>query len=704
MKRFVTNLLATIMALGTIEAGAKPKTYNLDQEHVPGQLIVGFDSDVPAEIKQLVARKLTNVDRGPGPRVQSGGGTYLLDANGLMQESSLHELAEYIESLPGVRFVEANNIYRLQETIPNDPFFDRLYGLRNGDKTDHLNSRDINATFAWNIAKGSKKILVAVLDTGIDYRHPDLVDNYWTNPGESESQDDGEDLSSNGLDDDGNGYIDDFRGWNAYDDNNDPMDGHGHGTHVAGTIGARGNNGIGVTGVNWEVSLVAVKIFSDSGLTNTAAIVTGIDYSTAIGVDVTNNSWGGGAYSEAIYEAISRANDAGILFVAAAGNSSSDNDRAPHYPSSYELPNIIGVASTDRNDRLSSFSSYGKTTVHVAAPGSDIFSTIPNGGYGFKSGTSMATPHVTGLVALVKSHFPEASHLQIKDRILSTSSKLPQLENFVMHGRIDAYSALEEDEIPPSQPDKLAILSTGLRSLHLSWQASGDDGLEGKASRYEIRTFSSAISDENWELASPVSFSVVDENEDFITAEISGLEFNASGYLAIKAFDNVGNVSEVSDSISFSLKAAAIVFENLGDIQHGFDVIEPSWGSEQLDDRLIIACSPGKPYDNNINSSIVTQQFSVSDPDMVLEVKSRYDLETRYDFAYIEIQTGESDWQTLQVLNGYSDWTSIFIELKPYLQESESFRLRFRIKTDYSVVRQGWDIDEIRLLGVADEA
>ena len=243
---------------------------------------------------------------------------------------------------------------------------------------------DIAATEAWNITTGSKDVLVGVIDTGIDYSHPDLKGNMWSNPGETGLDADGNDRSTNGIDDDNNGYVDDHQGWDFYNSDNDPMDGHSHGTHCAGTIGAKGNNGIGVVGVNWDVSLVGLKVFSDGGSTTAAILAEAISYANTIGVDLTSNSWGGGGVSEAIRSSIQQADEAGILFVAAAGNASADNDASPQYPSSYDLDNIIAVASTDRNDRLSSFSSYGRVNVDVGAPGSDIYSTVPGGQYGTK--------------------------------------------------------------------------------------------------------------------------------------------------------------------------------------------------------------------------------------------------------------------------------------------------------------------------------
>ena len=282
----------------------------------------------------------------------------------------------------------------LQELVPNDERFMDLWGLKNTGNEGGVAGADIAVTHAWEQTTGSRDVTVAVIDTGVDYNHPDLKNNIWQNSGELGVDANGEDKRTNGVDDDGNGYVDDWHGWDAYNSDNDPMDGHSHGTHCAGTIGAEGDNEIGVVGVNWKVSIIPVKIFSDKGSTSTDAIVRGISYANTVGAHVQSNSWGGGSFSEAVYDVITEARDVGAVFVAASGNNyGNDNDTRPFYPSSYDVDNIVSVASIDKKNRLSSFSNKGPTSVDVAAPGSNILSTVPNNAYASKSGTSMATPH-----------------------------------------------------------------------------------------------------------------------------------------------------------------------------------------------------------------------------------------------------------------------------------------------------------------------
>ncbi len=307
---------------------------------------------------------------------------------------------------------QAEGDFSADAVTPNDPSYGSLYGLQK-----------ISAPDAWAIRNDASSVVVGVIDTGIDVNHPDLVNNLWVNEGE---------IWGDGIDNDGNGYVDDYHGYDFYNDRGigpgSNGDGHGHGTHVAGTIAAEGNNGIGVTGVAWNASLMAVKIFNDFGWTNNAAIVAGIRYATMMGAQVTNNSWGGGGYSSSILSAIQDAQSAGSIFVAAAGNDyGRDNDSNPHYPSTYGLDNIVAVASTDANDNLSSFSNVGATSVDLGAPGSEVFSTYKNSSYATLSGTSMATPHVAGAIALMRAENPSMSYSEIIDALLQSTDSISSL-------------------------------------------------------------------------------------------------------------------------------------------------------------------------------------------------------------------------------------------------------------------------------------
>lgn len=286
------------------------------------------------------------------------------------------EAIRRLRANPNVQYAEPNYIYRI-DSIPNDPLFDQLWGLHNTGQTGGTVDADIDAPEAWGIQTGSPDVVIGVIDTGVDYTHEDLAANMWMNLSE---------VPGNGIDDDGNGYIDDIYGINSITGNGDPMDDNGHGTHVSGTIGAVGNNGKGIAGVSHQVKIMALKFLNSKGSGYTSDAIECIQYavnmkSKGINIKGTNNSWGGGGFSQSLYDAIKALKDNDVLFSAAAGNSASNNDAKPFYPASYDLENIIAVAATDHNDNLASFSNYGATSVDVAAPGVNILSTLPGGGY-----------------------------------------------------------------------------------------------------------------------------------------------------------------------------------------------------------------------------------------------------------------------------------------------------------------------------------
>ncbi|MBL8810721.1 MAG: S8 family serine peptidase, partial [Planctomycetaceae bacterium] len=354
-----------------------------------------------------------------------------------------------LRTIPGVRYAEPDWIGEWTAT-PNDPNFNRQWGLRNIGQvvngTAGTFDADIDATNAWDQSTGSSTVIAAIVDSGVDVLHPDLVANMWVNSAE---------IAGNGVDDDGNGFIDDINGYDFGSGDANPMDFVGHGTHVAGIVGAVGNNGIGVSGVNWDVSLMALKIGTDHGGPTTAGAIGAINYAVAMGATVSNHSYTV-VPTQALDDAITNAQANNHIVVVAAGNSASNNDALPVYPANYPQDNIIAVAATDSRDNIANFSSYGLTTVDIGAPGVDIYSTVPTAGsdfyptpnYEFSDGTSMASPMVTGAVALLRSYAPNLPYAQIISALYQGADPLPSLSGRVATGaRLNVANALAQLQV-----------------------------------------------------------------------------------------------------------------------------------------------------------------------------------------------------------------------------------------------------------------
>ncbi len=363
------------------------------------------------------------------------------------------EVTTWAAAASGLAYIEPNAVIQGVARTPNDPRYSdgTLWGLHNTGQSGGTPDADIDAPEAWDVTTGSSNVVIAVIDTGIDYTHPDLAGNIWVNPGE---------IAGNGVDDDGNGFVDDIHGWDfAYGDS-DPMDVHGHGTHCAGTIGAENGN-TGIVGVTWDVQIMAIKALDDDGYYGVADTIAAVNYVTmmrrdhGINVVAINASYGGYYYSQAEVDAITVAGDVGVIFVAAAANDTNDNDSYPAAPASYPNDNIIAVAATDRGDQLASFSNYGQTSVDLAAPGVAIYSTLPGNTYASWQGTSMAAPHVTGVVALLAAEYPNATAAELRGAILAgaTANPNPNLAGLVATGgQLNAFASLQSLATPVSRP------------------------------------------------------------------------------------------------------------------------------------------------------------------------------------------------------------------------------------------------------------
>jgi Subtilisin-like serine proteases len=418
----------------------KSASVKANYEYVPNEIIVKFKEGTDASKKDAVFAKLSGKlkEKILTKMMEKSGdknGIDLVSVSGTVDDAIAAAKAN-----PEVEYAEPNYVYQ-HDATSNDTYFTNgsLWGMY-GSATSPANQYGTGAATAWASGKtGSSSVYVGIIDEGYMYTHEDLAANAGKNPGE---------IAGNGIDDDGNGYIDDVYGWDFDGNNNTIFDGTSddHGTHVAGTIGGVGGNGKGVAGVCWTVELLDAKFLGRNGGT-TANAVKAVDYFTnlklnqGLNIVATNNSWGGGGYSSALYDAISRANSAGILFVAAAGNNGTDNDATASYPSNYDLPNVIAVAAITSTGALASFSQYGKTTVDLGAPGQGIYSSVPVSskgkivsGYASYSGTSMATPHVTGACALYKSIHPSANAADIKAAILGSVIATPSLNGKCVSG------------------------------------------------------------------------------------------------------------------------------------------------------------------------------------------------------------------------------------------------------------------------------
>ncbi|MCH7224769.1 S8 family serine peptidase [Haloferula sp. A504] len=475
-----------------IDPQSGERSVRLVKASVADHLIVEPDPGVNQERFQAVLR-----GAGFGLRDKLTDGPVILEVSDFTRIESLPEALLALEALEEfIDFAEPD--YLVFPCLqPNDPLFasGQLWGLNNpGSEAGSVIDADIDAPEAWDLRHDASSVVVAVTDTGIQYHHEDLAPNMWTGPG---------------------GVY----GFDAYDDDDDPMDFGGHGTHCAGTIGARGNNGIGSAGVAWNIQLMALRFLGQGGGTTSDAIRV-VNYARLNGADIISASWGGGGYSQSLANAIEACGEAGIPFVAAAGNSASDNDSRPHYPSSYDLTNVVAVASTTAYDELSHFSCFGRYSVDLAAPGSGIWSSYIGSDSSYRSlnGTSMATPHVAGALALAKAHFPGEGVEELINRLYSSVDSVPVLDGKVATGgRLNLHRLLGASSSSATfdafdgayrfdggfgywsgsnggatrEPgeDDFSLPGTGDRSLWFAWTAPAEGfvGFEAEADRGSLR-------------------------------------------------------------------------------------------------------------------------------------------------------------------------------------------------------------------------
>jgi subtilisin family serine protease len=428
----------------------KNRNHKINAETGCAEVLVKFRSDVTlAEIRKIAAKHNDHIE----DEIEEVKG--LVSIDDLDNASAETVAAQYAAMSDLVKYAEPNYEINLDDPTtfstsdallresepninkPNDPMFGDQWALDNSGQNGGKAKADISALLAWAKTQGNSDVVVAVLDTGVAYTHKDLAANMWLRPDNVPQ-----------YKDDELGTFNDSYGFNAADNQSDPMDDNGHGTHCAGIVGAEGDNDEGIAGINWRVEIMPLKFMGRGGFGTTKDAIEAINYAidrkrNGVNVRVISASWGSTLYSKALEDAIRAAGEEGILFVAAAGNNSTNNDKRPHYPSNYNLPNVISVAATDKNDDLAGFSNYGAKTVHVAAPGREILSTWLGDDYREASGTSMATPYVSGVAALILASEPKLSVEKLRERVLKSVDKIDTLNGKVESGgRINAAKAL----------------------------------------------------------------------------------------------------------------------------------------------------------------------------------------------------------------------------------------------------------------------
>jgi subtilisin family serine protease len=510
MSRLCVLIFLALAACGGVEdRPLNPDPQPVSQDYVAGEILVGQKSQnvLAAALNGALLPGAEETGRisleYASPNLSAAGAQSAVSPSGAIDiirlklpvGMNVEQALVLLSSRSDILYAEPNYIVH-RALVPNDPFFDQQWGLQNfgqtlvGDKgtISGIAGVDIGAATAWEISSDSSTMLVATIDTGIDYSHPDLAANIWHNPGESGLDGLGNDKSSNNIDDDGNGYIDDLYGWNFVSNNRLPADDDvdGHGTHVAGIIGAVGDNGLGVAGVNWSVQLMALKFLNSKGEGTIFNAVKAYKYAVNNGARIINASYTHINFDSSEKVAIDVARTAGVLVVAAAGNSGSNNDLSPFYPASHSLDNILSVAATDPRDNRATFSNIGAFSVDLGAPGVNIYSTIRlaltgldgQWGYNYMSGTSMAAPFVTGAAALLWSQHPELSYAEIRDALLLTVDIIPALQGRVVsNGRLNIGRAMALDfgQPVPQAPTDLTIDQIVAGVVDLSWRDLSDN-------------------------------------------------------------------------------------------------------------------------------------------------------------------------------------------------------------------------------------
>jgi subtilisin family serine protease len=619
---------------------------------------------------------------------------------------------------PAVRVAEPNLIRHLAEVIPDDPFFaTRSWPLRNPggpippDSPTPVTGEadaDIDATDAWEVTTGSRDAVVALIDTGMNLTHPDLAANLWTNVGE---------IPGNGIDDDHNGYVDDAHGWDFADHDADPSSTGSHGTFVAGVVGMVGNNGIGATGVCWQVSLMPLRVFGGSATLDD--LIAATDYAADNGADVINASYGDGGFSVLERESILRAAAAGVIFVAASGNNGFDCDRFPFYPACHEAPNLISVGASDPADHMPPFSNWGRNTIDLLAPGVPIFSTGPGptpggdqDGYSLWGGTSFSAPHASGAAALRRSAFPATPVREVVARLRAGVDHPAAIaEATSTSGRLNANGLWSVDTKPPGAVLDLLPLEIDTLGARFTFTAPGDDGPSGTPAFWDVRVSTEPLTEENWDDAprawdipppapggSPVELAIA-------RMQFDTLRPSTTYHVGLRAVDEAGNRGPLSNPLSFTTRGERVLFFDDIETDSGAWVADPHW---QRTDQTAAASGDFAYFDDASPEADLTlatplDLTGAADAELSFLTQHQFEIigldpttDTLRNGGAVEVSTDGAMWERALVLPNVSfPYHRIRVPLGRWAGQA-AVRVRFRMFSDVPLSQgDGWWIDDV---------
>ena len=612
---------------------------------------------------------------------------YFISQNAQLRGMTTERAVAQLRRFSSVRLAELD-----MPVIPdqvNDPQYSSQWGLHNTGQTGGTPGADVHAPEAWPFIPVLTPVLVAVLDDGVEIGHPDLAANIAINPGE---------IPGDGIDNDGNGYIDDVKGWDFADGDNDPSPpstSSSHGTHVAGIVAAVSNNAIGIASASRNVKILPVRFYRGQS-TWMSDLILACDYARIRGAKVVNISYNLDGWNQLLVDAFNRLNGIDSVVMLSAGNNGAANP--PRLAMLNLAPNLCFVASTDANDNLSGFSNYG-AQVQVAAPGENILSTVPFGAYTNMSGTSMATPFAAGILGTVRAMFPALTATQSITRLGITSDKKASLSGKVKFGRVNLANAITSDLVAPSPVSGLTILKRSSGTFLTQFTSTGDDALSGGASYYDVRTSAAPITDANFYSATPNNFATnTPLAGNPVKTSISGIIPGGAYYVGVKAFDKVGNESLVTSAGPFSL-LPPLAYDNMegapgftGTGTWALTTAVSNSGTHSWTD------SPAGNYANNENSTLTyNTPISVTGP-MTATFMMRYDLESGFDFLTLEASTdGGITWAAINTTTGQSGpvFQAFSVPLTSFV--GQTVRLRFHLTSDSSVTGDGVYIDDFAL-------